>query len=91
MGYNHATILYWIRKFEKQREQESLYDIRSAAQKCEDDQKYFMQLDEVCEFLETRAQNPKFARRFNSMQEALTHSLDCEITKAIQKFFSFDG
>jgi len=72
MGYSHVTILNWAHEFEE-RDTIQLYDY------------YFMELDEVCDFLVERAQCDDFSARFKSLQEALLQSAEIEIGRIAQR------
>lgn len=61
LGYSHVTILNWAREFEKK-------DLPR--------EDYFMELDELCDFLKTRTANPKMGKRFPTMQEAITWNVE---------------
>jgi len=74
LGYSHVTILKWVRAFENQRS--------------EPNENYFMDLDEICEFLAVRAANPRMGRRFTSMQAALTWNVENEMSKYMEKVFA---
>jgi len=70
LGYSHVTIMNWVHAFERQRD--------------EPNEDYFMDLDEMCEFLSERTKNPQ-GRRFATMQDALTWNVESEISKLMQK------
>jgi len=72
LGYSHVTILNWIREFENQRITPS--------------EDYFMEIDEMCEFLNSRTKNPQ-GRRFTTMQAALTWNVENEMSKFLQNVF----
>ena len=74
MGYSHVTILNWAHEFEK-REIIDLYE------------DYFMELDEVSEFLVARTRDPKLGKRFVSIQEALAWNVENEVSKILEKTF----
>jgi len=74
LGYSHVTILNWIRKFEALR-----------ATPSED---YFMELDDICTFLNERSKHPRFAKRFATINAALTWNVENEMSKILQKLFS---
>ena len=78
LGYSHVTILNWVRAFERQRVTPS--------------EDYFMEMDEICEFLKERTANPKLGRRFPSVKEALTWNVENEMSKIMEKVFAtLDG
>ena len=72
LGYSHVTILKWAREFEQSR--------------ITPNEDYFMELDEMCEFLSTRNKNPQ-GRRFATMQAALTWNIENEMSKFLQQVF----
>ena len=74
LGYSHVTIRNWIRAFEEQR--------------AVPNENYFMALDEMCEFLKERNNNPRLGRRFPTMQAALTWNVENEMSKVIEKVLS---
>jgi len=74
LGYSHVTIRNWIRSFEEKRE--------------EPNEDYFMDLDEICEFLKKRNSDPRFSKRFSSMQDAFTWNVENEMSKVIEKVMS---
>ena len=73
LGYSHVTILKWAQEFEK-REITDIYN------------DYFMEMDEVCEFIATRTKD-SYDKRFASLQEALNWEVDNELSKIIHKAF----
>jgi len=72
LGYSHVTILNWVREFEETRNTPN--------------EDYFMELDEMCEFLSARTKNPQ-GRRFATLQSALTWNIENEMSKFLQKVF----
>jgi len=74
LGYSHVTILNWVRDFEKRRETPQ--------------EDYFMEIDEMCEFLKTRTNNPRLGKRFPTMQAALTWNVENEMSKILSNIFS---
>ncbi|MCL2569808.1 MAG: hypothetical protein FWE16_01205 [Firmicutes bacterium] len=72
LGYSHVTILKWAREFEESR--------------ITPNEDFFMELDEMCEFLSMRNKNPQ-GRRFSTMQAALTWNIENEMSKFLQKVF----
>ncbi|MCL2850869.1 MAG: hypothetical protein FWE01_00715 [Firmicutes bacterium] len=74
LGYSHVTICNWIRAFEKSR--------------VTPNEDYFMDLDEMCEFLKMRQSNPRLGRRFSTIQQALTWNVENEMSKIIEKVFT---
>ena len=74
LGYSHVTIRNWIRTFEDQR--------------VEPNEDYFMNLDEICDFLKERNANPRLGRRFPSIQAAITWNAENEMSKVIEKVLS---
>jgi len=47
-----------------------------------------MDIDEMCEFLETRADNPNLGKRFPTIKDALLWTVDNEVSKAIKNAFA---
>jgi len=74
LGYSHTTISTWVKIFENTRSTPS--------------EDFFMDLDEMCEFLKERNNNPRFTRRFSSMEKALTWNIENEMSKIIEKVLS---
>ena len=74
LGYSHVTILNWVRDFESKR--------------VTPNEDYFLSIDEIAEFLKERSKNPKMARRFPSLQSALTWNVEHEMGKAMEKLLN---
>ena len=73
LGYSHVTIRNWIRAFEARRD--------------EPNEDYFMDMDEICEFLKKR-NSPRLGRRFATMESALTWNVENEMSKVMEKVLS---
>jgi len=73
LGYSHVTILNWVRSFEKNR--------------ITPNEDYFMDIDEMCEFLASRTKNPQ-GRRFPTMQAALSWNVENEMAKMMKDVLS---
>ena len=73
LAYSHVTILNWIHEFEKNRTTPN--------------ESYFMEMDEMSEFLSERTKNPQ-GKRFATVQEALTWNVENEMSKIMEKVLS---
>jgi len=78
LGYSHVTIINWVREFEKKREKHSENYFEH----------YFLELDEMCAFLNERTKNPRLGRRFATMQAALQWNMENEMSKIMEKVFA---
>jgi len=70
LSYSHPTILSWIREFEKNRTTPN--------------EDYFMDLDELCKFLQSRTHSPE-SRNITSLQASLTWNVENELSKHLEK------